>query len=354
MSTNDKEILDQLQTALRNLPEVEWIEAGDENLEADHELRLLVRGEPVQLIVEFKKSVFPRDIQQLLWVWKNHASPSANDPLQIVRVVAAESISTGARDLLKHEHTGYFAGGGSLYLPTPSALFYIDKPASKAAAKTEVTLYGGRSGDLVLYLLNRGDSWFNVKELAAEVGVAASTASNLMSTLDRMALMETQGRGPSKQRRLTEPSALLEGWAATLRIAPKAAMRRYWVPNVKGQLASALHAAFKAEHVNYRFTGEIAAQAYSPYLTHSGTAHCRVEADAPNLAQALRNLGAKPVTEGANLLITESRSPLEAGYLIESHEGLYASPVQVYLDLLQGKGRSQELAEHLRKERICF
>jgi hypothetical protein len=31
-----------------------------------------------------------------------------------------------------------------------------------------------------------------------------------------------------------------------------------------------------------------------------------------------------------------------------------ASPIQIYLDLLRGEGRSKEMAEHFREERIGF
>ncbi|MDP2222604.1 MAG: hypothetical protein Q8K34_20795, partial [Hydrogenophaga sp.] len=59
-------------------------------------------------------------------------------------------------------------------------------------------------------------------------------------------------------------------------------------------------------------------------------------------------------TEGANLAVIETKS---AGELLfrERQEGLWlASPIQIYLDLLRGEGRSKEMAEHFRKERIGF
>ena len=69
---------------------------------------------------------------------------------------------------------------------------------------------------------------------------------------------------------------------------------------------------------------------------------------------AMSDLGARLVTEGANLAVIETKS---AGELLfrERLEGLWlASPIQIYLDLLRGEGRSKEMAEHFRKERIGF
>ena len=68
----------------------------------------------------------------------------------------------------------------------------------------------------------------------------------------------------------------------------------------------------------------------------------------------LRALDAHIVDQGANLAVIEAKSPGEMLFR-ELVDGVWlASPVQVYLDLLRGEGRSRELAEHLRNERIGF
>ena len=66
----------------------------------------------------------------------------------------------------------------------------------------------------------------------------------------------------------------------------------------------------------------------------------------------LSELDAKRVSEGANLHVIETTSP--GAFLFKERVGgiRLASPIQVYLDLLRGSGRSTEMAEHLRQERI--
>lgn len=69
---------------------------------------------------------------------------------------------------------------------------------------------------------------------------------------------------------------------------------------------------------------------------------------------AIGDLQARVVNEGANLVIIEVKSPGELLFR-EWMDGLWlASPIQIYLDLLTGEGRSKEMAEHFRKERIGF
>jgi hypothetical protein len=66
--------------------------------------------------------------------------------------------------------------------------------------------------------------------------------------------------------------------------------------------------------------------------------------------EIIARLDARVVSEGANLDIIETKSRGE--FLFKELKGSLwlASPVQVYLDLLRGDGRSRDMAEHLRKE----
>lgn len=96
-----------------------------------------------------------------------------------------------------------------------------------------------------------------------------------------------------------------------------------------------------------------AAQHYAPYLSNVSQVRVRVLIGS-NAEAAIADLGARTVSEGVNLAIIEAKSPGELLFR-ESVGGLWlASPIQIYLDLLRGEGRSKEMAEHFRKERIGF
>jgi hypothetical protein len=62
----------------------------------------------------------------------------------LVPVLAAGSLSPGARELLRTEGVGYFDSGGSLYLPVTGAYVFIDKPPPKGPASTMRSLFTGR------------------------------------------------------------------------------------------------------------------------------------------------------------------------------------------------------------------
>ncbi len=76
--------------------------------------------------------------------------------------------------------------------------------------------------------------------------------------------------------------------------------------------------------------------------------------ETPESQAALSELGARPVTEGANLAIIDAKSEGELLFRNQINNIWLASPIQVYLDLQRGEGRSLEMSEHLRKERIGF
>jgi hypothetical protein len=69
---------------------------------------------------------------------------------------------------------------------------------------------------------------------------------------------------------------------------------------------------------------------------------------------AIADLGARVVSEGANLVVIETDSSGELLFRERVGGVWLASPIQVYLDLLRGEGRAKEMADHLRQEQIGF
>ena len=60
-----------------------------------------------------------------------------------------------------------------------------------------------------------------------------ATVSQLLVSLERLGWVESKGHGPAKQRRLRDPSALLDAWAKFTINARPLSLRRYYVPGLK-------------------------------------------------------------------------------------------------------------------------
>ena len=307
------------------------------------------------MLVEAKKAVYPRDVRQVIWQIRDASRAWAgNHPGEVVSMIAAESISPGAKELLRSEGVGYYDSGGSLYLPAPGIYLYIEKPPPKTLVKSIRSLFSGRRAQVLHALLVRRQKWFGVTELAQLAQVSPATASQVLTELERFDWLEARGRGPSKERHLREPAALLDAWAKQVKGDQAHSLSRYYVPATKADaLPLRVAEALEGQGVEYAISHEAAAQRLAPFLSSVSQVRLRL---LPGQAvdSALSDLGARLVTEGANLAVIETKS---AGELLfrERVEGLWlASPIQIYLDLLRGEGRSKEMAEHFRKERIGF
>lgn len=353
--------LDQLLATLGKLPDVR---AEGTQLEHrgsvpsrlyDARIDLQVRERPVTVLVEVKKSLYPRDVRQALWQLREYTSATKLAPdREIQPMLVAEFISPGAKELLRVERVGYFDSGGSLFLPARAAYLYIDKPPPKTFERSIRTLFSGRRAQVIHALLVCDRVWFGVTEIAKEAKVAPSTASEVLTQLDRFDWLETRGQGPRKERRLREPGSLLDAWAKHQSVLRPSPVRRYYVPEFKGAaLPPRVSQIFHRHQVTYALTSEAAAQLYAPFLTTVSVVRTRILAG-PTVETAIADLDARVVNEGANLILLESKFAGEFLFCQQLDGIRLASPVQVYLDLLRGEARSKELAEHLRRERIKF
>lgn len=357
----EQQLIARFVDALRELPEVEadldhWESVGKHDDSGyDAQVDLHVAGKSFILLLEVKKTVFPRDVRQVIWQLRaaSHVKPAGQEK-EPLSLLVAESISPGAKELLRRERVGYYDSGGSLYLPAPGAYLYIDKPPPKALTKSVRTLFTGRRAQVLHALLAQHQNWFGVTELAQQAMVSPATASQVLTELERFDWLEARGQGPSKERHLREPTALLDAWTKQLAATRPQALRRYYVPGTKADsLAARIGQVFHQHDVEYAVSHEAAAQRYAPFLSNVSQVRVRVLIGA-NADAAIGDVDARVVNEGANLGVIEAKSPGELLFR-ERVDGLWlASPIQIYLDLLRGEGRSKEMAEHFRKERIGF
>ena len=353
----EQQLLEQFLEALRELPEVHaYLDPGATgNCGHDAQIDLQVAGKSFILLIEAKKAVYPRDVRQVLWQLREAShGQTKGQGKELLSVMIAESISPGAKELLRDERVGYYDSGGSLYLPAPGAYVYIDKPPPKTLAKSVRSLFSGRRAQVLHTLLVHHQDWFGVNELAQQAMASPATASQVLTELERFDWLVSRGQGPSKKRHLREPAALLDAWVKQLASIRPPNLRRYYVPALKADtLLERVGEVFDAHDAGYAISHEAAAQRYSPFLSSVSQVRTRLLIGS-NADDAIGDLGARIVNEGANLAIIEAKSPGELLFR-EQVGGIWlASPVQVYLDLLRGEGRSKEMAGHLRKERIGF
>lgn len=357
----EKTIANHLVEALRALPDsdfqppqLEGRARPDAFPRPDARVDGFLAGRPLSLLIEIKKTVYPRDVPYILWQFKrfgtfDRPSGRAEGP---VFMLAAVSISRGAKELLLKERVGYFDTGGSLYIPAEGAYVYVDKPPPPALQKSVRALFKGKRAQVLHALLIHRDAWFGVKSLSALAEVSPATASETLTALERHDWLESKGSGPAKERRLTRPGPPLDEWARQSLIASAGKERKYYVSSAgQDSFIERFAAACKTHGVEYALTREAAAQIYAPFLSSVSRFACRMPPGDETQA-VLSSLDARIVNEGTNLSVIETPSRGEFLFRKEIDGVWLASPVRVYLDLLQGSGRSQDMAQHLRREQL--
>lgn len=358
---SQRTLLDRLIADLRALPDVQAEierQPGPHAADAWPPVRLSLQtaGRPITVLIESRKAVYPRDARELVWRVREaaHRRPQQENKGDLPAMVVAESISPGAKEFLAAERIGFYDAGGSLYLPAPGAYLYVQKPAPASQSRAMRSLFTGRRAQVLHAMLLKPQDWFGVKDLAERSQVLPSTVSPVLAELERQDWVRTRGQGPSKQRQLAEPAAVLDAWTKHLASTASEAPRRYFVPAAPGtDPAERLDRTFDAEQAPYALSFEAAAQRYTPFLSSISQLRVRALDDAATTA-ALAAIGARPVNEGANLIVIAAKSADDLPFR-ERLDGVWlASPIQVYLDLLGAEGRGREMAEHLRRERIGF
>lgn len=357
-------LIEQFLESLKEIPEAHAeIALNPEHTHAkkgwtyDARIDLRLMHQDVTLLIEAKKSLYPRDVRQMLWQVRDfrHKDPAASSGAsREILLLIAESISPGAKELLREERVSYYDSGGSLFLSTGSIYLHIDKPIPKVMSKSIRSIFSKRRAQVLHALLMNHEDWFGVTTLSKQARAAPATVSEVLAKLEKFDWLASRGQGPRKERRLQEPAALLDTWVQTLDSIRPPAVRRYYVPMTQAdQLIKKIGQVCAEYSVEYAITREAAGQCYAPFLSIFSQVCCRLLANKA-ADWALEKLDARTVSEGSNLTIIETTSSNELLFRKQVDGVWLASPVQVYLDLIRGEGRSKEMAEHLRREKIGF
>jgi hypothetical protein len=302
----------------------------------------------VWLAIEMKREAFPRDIKNALWQLDEYQRAVQGEK-DVIPVVLAHNLSPGARELLRSRNVAYYDASGSLFLRRGEVVIDIDRPAAPAPRSRSGSLFAGAREQVIHALLNARGEWITGKELAEQAKTSSFTVSQTLSELERMEWVKTDGGGRTALRRLEQPGALLDAWAAAWK--ERAEARSRWFafsanPRVlPDSIAEKLHAADEA---HWCISGAVAGNALAPLLTSVDVVDLIV---APGRARSVAAAaGAKPAEKGANLVIVERSGASDLfRRSMPDHPAPLASPFIVYLDLLKdARGRNQELASQLR------
>lgn len=311
-------------------------------------LTLSGKGEHVYVAVEVLRNAYPRDIRRAIWNLEDVQSTHHRD---LIKMVAAESLSPGAKQTLKDRGYAYFEKSGSLYLRSKRWFVNIDRPSKSPSKSSSFSLFTGAREGVVHALLMNTHQWMTGVELAELAKTSSYTCSVVLQELERREWCETTGGGRTLRRRLVKPAKLLDAWAEHWSKRKETKTKGYlFVENPKDLLNETCDLVKgKGLASECVVTGAAAANAFAPHLTSVDVVDLVVP---PGGTQAfLQALKLKPTTKGANVsLVEREESFLLYSQPFNGYSCNFASPYILYLDLLDGRGRNKELAEYVREK----
>lgn len=283
----------------------------------------------------------------------NRAVPSAVKEVvkknrgDIYRVIMAPYISEASARLCEKSGAGYCDFSGNCLIQTD--LIYISSQGNPNLYPTDnhaKTLFkaSAKTTSLILRELMKDVSraW-KIKELSEAVGCSIGMASRVKTYLceQSWAVMDSIGL------RITDAEALMREWSRAYEIQD-------WIScytlDSLSQFEEKCFNAFQEQNIQLCLSGFSGGVRYAPVVRYT-KAHVWVARE--DLPAFFDLTGCKRVDSGANVTVYIADSEEVFADRRVINKSSVASPVQVFLDCMQLKGRGEELAEAVLSKEIC-
>jgi hypothetical protein len=263
-------------------------------------------------------------------------------------VFIAPYISPTAAAICDQYDVGYLDFAGNCRLTFDKVYIRREGFPNPAVQRRDLrSLYSPKAERILRVLLTAGKRTWRTQELADEAGVSLGQIANVKKLLADREWIDVLPAGFGLRALETAVLSLLEEWTATYRASRNSARDFYSLKSIP-EIEVNLSQAGRKLAGRVAFTGFSGAARLSPAVRYS-----RVTAYADGDVDAIANLlGLKPVSSGANVTLLE---PYDEGvfYATREVEGApVVSPVQIYLDLTQTKGRGEEASSAILEEVI--
>lgn len=355
LSAKEREMAARLAAALVDATGFALVGVSTRAVSAEDKRRLPVvtlqaNQSKVDIVVRTVRHAYPRDVREAIWQLESSEAPDAAKRNQIP-MVAADSLSPGAKALLRERGIGYFEPDGCLYLRWRHCLVNIERAKRVPAKARSIPLFSGARENVVHALLMSRGAWITGAELAEHAQTSSYTCSVVLQELEKREWCQASGAGRTLRRRLVEPGLLLDAWAEQWVLRKNPASHWYTFAQRPDQLMRQLADRLRQSEIStpWAFSGAAAANLYAPLLTHVDTADIVI---APGESEAFAHaLALEPADQGSNVTLMErdGASMLFRHDFMQDQSHL-SSPFILYLDLQNGHGRNKELAQRVREK----
>jgi hypothetical protein len=293
-----------------------------------------------ELLIEIKSLGTPKRIREAV----NQLLVILEDNPQSYGIVIAPYISERSAEICKQANIGYVDLSGNFWIAFDSIFLSQENMPNKFPTETSLTnLYAPKTERVLRVLLTYPYKNWKTKDLAEEADISLGMITHIRRRLEEEEWVKNQEVGFS----LSHPEALLMDWVNHYNFHDH---KRYEFYTMEPLIDLEARVIEICDHVKIKsaLTGFSAANYLAPMVKGQKTT-IFISNDVLEIAA---EAGLKRVNSGANISLIK---PYDTGVFWnrEKVQDLQiATPVQVYLDLMQMRGRSEEAANFLFTEVI--
>jgi hypothetical protein len=262
-------------------------------------------------------------------------------------LVLAPYLRQDTRKALEAAGVSYFDFHGNVHIEAPGLLVHVQMPVTQESSSA-LGIVGVRG---VQTILGQPERAWGVSDLAREARMSAGQAQNVMKILEGETLVTTDGRGPSRRRRVSDPGRLLD-WLSLQK--PGKEPRGKLSCSLYGRTPEAVWRAISSrlDGVEHAITGAAAAAILGVGPTSLPRTVVRVAGRGP-LRLVAERLKAEPTERGANVLLWSDTGLLGVTGSVAAEGKIVAPKVRVYIDL-EAELRGADLASEFRERVLGY
>lgn len=331
------ESISVLKELLGRVPVVEDIQIADES-EHGFTVILQERGSgSFEIHVTCLKRAVPSSVKEVV----------SQSNGQLYCIIMAPYISDASAKICETYGVGYCDLSGNCLIQMDS--IYISNKGNpnrypvENHAKTIFKSSAKTTSLILRELMKDVSKRWKIKELAEKVGCSIGMVSRVKTYLceQSWAVMDSSGL------HITDAESLMKEWSRVYEIPE--AISCYTIVSIP-RFEEKCYAAYRNNGVSLCLTGFSGGVRYAPVVRYT-KAHVWV--DRKDITDFLNLTECKKVDSGANVTVYIADSDEVFVDCREINQSRVASPVQVYLDCMQLKGRGEEMAEAVFSKEIC-
>ncbi|MGA2490672.1 MAG: type IV toxin-antitoxin system AbiEi family antitoxin [Anaerolineales bacterium] len=341
MKTNNckKTMIEALRETLKEVPFLELMSESKakDGEDSNSRIDLRIQNEAQAILVEYKSSGQPRLAREATLQIKDWI----RNGLGTYGVFTAPYISPEAAKICKENGIGYLDLAGNCLLSFGTVYIYREGKPNPSIERRELrSLYSAKAERILRVLLTGPKREWKTETLAEAAQVSYGQIANVKKILTDREWIEIKKNGI----KLEKPEMVLDGWAKQYRFRRNQVFGYYALAEV-AECEYLLAEACKQVGIRYALTAFSGAARIAPVVRYQ-RAIAYVDG---NLDALLVGLGWKRVESGENVSLLV---PYDEGVFFDRREvdGIQvATPVQIYLDLMNYHGRGEEAAQAIRK-----